>query len=115
SLTHLFLSHFLTTSSSALTSLISFFNDTATTEIYTLSLHDALPISPRGGRVSRPPDRGVRAAPGAGRAGGRAGAGTGAGAGPGAGRGPARRGQGRERRAVGRSAGGGRVGPAGGR
>src|ERR1044071_92817 len=24
-----------------------FFNDTATTEIYTLSLHDALPISPR--------------------------------------------------------------------
>src|SRR3989442_8538761 len=29
-----------------------FFNDTATTEIYTLSLHDALPISRR---VSRPP------------------------------------------------------------
>src|SRR3712207_8265389 len=28
-----------------------FFNDTATTEIYTLSLHDALPISP--GRVVR--------------------------------------------------------------
>src|SRR5690349_25133096 len=27
--------------------LIFFFNDTATTEIYTLSLHDALPISPR--------------------------------------------------------------------
>src|SRR6266513_3246244 len=25
-----------------------FFNDTATTEIYTLSLHDALPIYPRG-------------------------------------------------------------------
>src|SRR5476649_2966396 len=25
-----------------------FFNDTATTEIYTLSLHDALPISDRG-------------------------------------------------------------------
>src|SRR5687768_17691533 len=25
-----------------------FFNDTATTEIYTLSLHDALPISARG-------------------------------------------------------------------
>src|SRR5438552_12978285 len=25
-----------------------FFNDTAPTEIYTLSLHDALPISPRG-------------------------------------------------------------------
>src|SRR5687768_17995216 len=30
-----------------------FFNDTATTEIYTLSLHDALPIFSRGaGRVS---------------------------------------------------------------
>ena len=26
-----------------------FFNDTATTEIYTLSLHDALPISSGGG------------------------------------------------------------------
>src|SRR3712207_8343419 len=34
-----------------------FFNDTATTEIYTLSLHDALPISRSkrcGGRASRP-------------------------------------------------------------
>src|SRR3712207_8359072 len=31
-----------------------FFNDTATTEIYTLSLHDALPISdPRRGRLRR--------------------------------------------------------------
>src|SRR5437588_12341240 len=28
-----------------------FFNDTATTEIYTLSLHDALPISPRRARI----------------------------------------------------------------
>src|SRR2546430_16161249 len=28
-----------------------FFNDTATTEIYTLSLHDALPISGTAGRV----------------------------------------------------------------
>src|SRR5258708_34925434 len=28
------------------TSVAFFFNDTATTEIYTLSLHDALPISP---------------------------------------------------------------------
>src|SRR6266436_9022757 len=27
--------------------LFFFFNDTATTDIYTLSLHDALPISPR--------------------------------------------------------------------
>src|SRR5258706_1393330 len=33
-------------------SLFFFFNDTATTEIYTLSLHDALPISEY--RVSRP-------------------------------------------------------------
>src|SRR6266550_9641669 len=31
-----------------------FFNDTATTEIYTLSLHDALPIS-RGTRTEPPP------------------------------------------------------------
>src|SRR2546430_13206128 len=31
-----------------------FFNDTATTEIYTLSLHDALPISPQGPSSSRP-------------------------------------------------------------
>src|SRR5690242_21767009 len=30
-------------------SLLFFFNDTATTEIYTLSLHDALPISKRTG------------------------------------------------------------------
>src|SRR6266849_10936931 len=37
--------------------LFSFFvfNDTATTEIYTLSLHDALPISPF---IIRRPDRG---------------------------------------------------------
>src|SRR5229473_7617822 len=34
----LFVLHFL--------SFFFFFNDTATTEIYTLSLHDALPISP---------------------------------------------------------------------
>src|SRR2546426_2727845 len=34
-----------------------FFNDTATTEIYTLSLHDALPISPtrRRGRAPASP------------------------------------------------------------
>src|SRR5260221_5606354 len=31
-----------------------FFNDTATTEIYTLSLHDALPISPVSGEDSSP-------------------------------------------------------------
>src|SRR2546422_9551342 len=34
-------------------SIIFFFNDTATTEIYTLSLHDALPIS----RAVRPVER----------------------------------------------------------
>src|SRR2546427_7694385 len=31
---------------------VFFFNDTATTEIYTLSLHDALPILPRDSPVS---------------------------------------------------------------
>src|SRR5947199_6916450 len=31
--------------------LFFFFNTTATTEIYTLSLHDALPILPRRGRL----------------------------------------------------------------
>src|SRR3712207_7497241 len=36
-----------------------FFNDTATTEIYTLSLHDALPISDRPG-VDGPGMRGPR-------------------------------------------------------
>src|SRR5258708_8918997 len=38
--------------------LLFFFNDTATTEIYTLSLHDALPISwprPCGNAISRRP------------------------------------------------------------
>src|SRR2546427_7509240 len=34
---------------------IFFFNDTATTEIYTLSLHDALPISRAGGGRARQP------------------------------------------------------------
>src|SRR3712207_8213610 len=37
-----------------------FCNDTATTEIYTLSLHDALPISPRGQPLADPPDPGHR-------------------------------------------------------
>src|SRR3712207_7984779 len=32
--------------------LFFFFNDTATTEIYTLSLHDALPISARGSSLA---------------------------------------------------------------
>src|SRR5258707_6795118 len=45
--------------------LFFFFNDTATTEIYTLSLHDALPISGSGGRSTvrshrRNPDKGRR-------------------------------------------------------
>src|SRR5215203_3139926 len=39
--------------------LCFFFNDTATTEIYTLSLHDALPISP----AARPEWRAGRAGP----------------------------------------------------
>src|SRR2546421_6482262 len=39
---------------------VFFFNDTATTEIYTLSLHDALPISGR----SRCPHRATHDAPG---------------------------------------------------
>ena len=32
---------------------VFFFNDTATTEIYTLSLHDALPISLKSGYLDR--------------------------------------------------------------
>src|SRR5690554_7664079 len=35
-------------------SIFFFFNATATTEIYTLSLHDALPISPETGVSPRP-------------------------------------------------------------
>src|SRR5437868_12747901 len=42
-----------------------FFNDTATTEIYTLSLHDALPISRTRGRAAP-----ARRWPGCGRCGG---------------------------------------------
>src|SRR3989449_1759108 len=40
-----------------------FFNDTATTEIYTLSLHDALPISPESLREARRPEPGGAAPP----------------------------------------------------
>src|SRR5260370_41051676 len=60
-----------------LISLFFFFNDTATTEIYTLSLHDALPISerrapgrktpgpvPRATRLLRSPPRGRGTGPG---------------------------------------------------
>src|SRR2546427_12659101 len=39
----------------SISSFFFFFNDTATTEIYTLSLHDALPISVR--REFRSPSR----------------------------------------------------------
>src|SRR3712207_7808218 len=35
--------------------MLSFFNDTATTEIYTLSLHDALPIYHGGGGLPHDP------------------------------------------------------------
>src|SRR3712207_8256140 len=35
--------------------MIFFFNDTATTEIYTLSLHDALPICRAGNEEPAPP------------------------------------------------------------
>src|SRR5256885_13769254 len=41
--------------------LFFFFNDTATTEIYTLSLHDALPISRPGTGVVADEQRGVKA------------------------------------------------------
>src|SRR5467141_1006241 len=51
-----------TASAKTLSLLLFFFNHTATTEIYTLSLHDALPISTRAGprtrRSARAPARG---------------------------------------------------------
>src|SRR6266536_653153 len=40
--------------------LFFFFNDTATTEIYTLSLHDALPITPVPSVIPAPPWPGRR-------------------------------------------------------
>src|SRR5438552_13751737 len=45
-----------------------FFNDTPTTEIYTLSLHDALPISPLGRRAGDGARDGAPGAVGQGRA-----------------------------------------------
>src|SRR3712207_7700621 len=42
-----------------------FFNDTATTEIYTLSLHDALPIYQGDHHIGRDVGVGIGAAPGA--------------------------------------------------
>src|SRR2546421_3386774 len=47
--------------STHLISLFFFFNDTATTEIYTLSLHDALPIS-KSSRAAAAPATGLGAA-----------------------------------------------------
>src|SRR5471030_3546636 len=41
----MYLAPVLTRSATSYASVVFFFNDTATTEIYTLSLHDALPIS----------------------------------------------------------------------
>src|SRR2546430_14972293 len=43
--------------------LFFFFNDTATTEIYTLSLHDALPISASSGSATSPSGRRASRAP----------------------------------------------------
>src|SRR5215469_14298565 len=45
-----------------LTAVCFFFNDTATTEIYTLSLHDALPISRHSARSSSGGSRASRKA-----------------------------------------------------
>src|SRR2546426_9260523 len=47
--------HFLIILYHALRSTFFFFNDTATTEIYTLSLHDALPICVRKNDLLRDP------------------------------------------------------------
>src|SRR5258708_20292177 len=56
---------FFFTLRSVVSSFFFFFNDTATTEIYTLSLHDALPISGRDNRTDVPtrPDRPDRLGP----------------------------------------------------
>src|SRR5258708_40118380 len=56
---------------STLLSFFFFFNDTATTEIYTLSLHDALPICPARWCSPRRPCARPRAAGRAGRRSGR--------------------------------------------
>src|SRR6266496_6000932 len=45
-------------------SMFFFFNDPATTEIYTLSLHDALPISPAHSRARRGCARAAAGRPG---------------------------------------------------
>src|SRR2546421_112080 len=53
----LFESHIAFRQSLSDCSVVFFFNDTATTEIYTLSLHDALPISSQYGSYDRRTDR----------------------------------------------------------
>src|SRR5260221_13224846 len=53
------MSMFVQASIRVITPSLFFFNDTATTEIYTLSLHDALPIC----RGTSPPDAPGRTAP----------------------------------------------------
>src|SRR2546426_9247578 len=60
----LFPSLFDSASSSATCCSFFFFNDTATTEIYTLSLHDALPISAAHRPRGRAPRRGAGVRPG---------------------------------------------------
>src|SRR5216683_3864285 len=58
---YLFATMIMTRVSSPFSCCIFFFNDTATTEIYTLSLHDALPISPW--RTSKETPRKARISP----------------------------------------------------
>src|SRR2546430_17228336 len=48
--------------------ILFFFNDTATTEIYTLSLHDALPISPLSNPGTQPDPYAAAPSRGTGRA-----------------------------------------------
>src|SRR5437773_12106302 len=63
---HLRDAHAYSRASASLMNLLTFsfffFNDPATTEIYTLSLHDALPISSSSPRTSSCPGRGGSAA-----------------------------------------------------
>src|SRR2546426_3365111 len=57
------MSIFFTMSSCSIFTIFFFFNDTATTEIYTLSLHDALPIWARAGPRAPIPCEGARRPP----------------------------------------------------
>src|SRR5438552_7171338 len=47
----------ITPNSHIIVTIFFFFNDTATTEIYTLSLHDALPITPPASAILSLPPR----------------------------------------------------------